>query len=286
MATNSAANNGGASSFSQREINIKWTDEISLLFIELYLAQLDKENWVDKFLTKEGKLSVRTSFKEATGLDLTWKIFANHHHNLKTWYDCYNRLCKFTGVAIDHNTGIIIMEKEWWNDRIQENEVAKRFRKKPLAYKDLLEKLFSGTHIGIEDGWSVGNGPDVYHPQHGHEPGEQFDINTSSFIEDPDTSRGASNNDNQSDLSKAFCERSDAIKSAATEMSSALTSDVTMAARQLHQISEIEFGTSFYWDATKLLSEDEVARRWLIGIPENKFALLYLEQMIGRKHDE
>ncbi|VVA93667.1 unnamed protein product [Arabis nemorensis] len=76
--------------------------------------------------------------------------------------------------------------------------------------------------------------------------------------------RGASNNDNQSNLSKAFRERSDAIKSAASGMSSALTSD----------------------DATKLLSEDEVARRWLIGIPENKSALLYLEQMIGRKHDE
>lgn len=69
-------------------------------------------------------------------------------------------------------------------------------------------------------------------------------------------------------------------------MSSAFKSDVTMAARLLHQISEIEFGTSFYWDATKLLSENEVARRWLIGIPENKFALLYLEQMIGRKRDE
>ncbi|CAN8288388.1 unnamed protein product [Cochlearia groenlandica] len=214
------------------------------------------------------------------------------------------------------------MEKEWWDERIQETEVAKRFRKKSLANKDLLERLFSGTHIGVEDGWSVGNGPDVYRPQHDYEDGVQFDLNTSYGIEDPSGSlptsqdeqipnvnttpkttqprpeeqphhesqhkrkRGASNIDNQSDLSKAFRERSDAIKLAASEMSSALTPDVTVAARRLHQIPEIEFGSSFYWAATNLLSTDDVTRRWFLGIPENKLAILYLEQMIGRKHNE
>jgi len=73
---------------------------------------------------------------------------------------------------------------------------------------------------------------------------------------------------------------------AATEMSSVMTSDVTMAARRIHQNSEIEFGSIFYSDANNLLSNDEVARRWFIGIQEKKFALLYLNQMIGRKHDE
>ncbi|EFH50451.1 hypothetical protein ARALYDRAFT_326729 [Arabidopsis lyrata subsp. lyrata] len=126
----------------------------------------------------------------------------------------------------------------------EEQDVAKRFRKRCLANEDLLEILFSGAHIGVEDGCK--------------------------------RKRGASNIDNQSDLSKAFRERSDAIKLAAAEMSSALTSDVTMAARRMHQISEIEFGSTFYWDANKLLSNDEVARRWFLGIPENKFALLYL----------
>jgi len=98
--------------------------------------------------------------------------------------------------------------------------------------------------------------------------------------------RGASNIDNRTDLSKAFPERSNAITMAATEMSSVMTSDVTMAARRIHQNSEIEFGSTFYSDANNLLSNDEVARRWFIGIQENKFALLYLDQMIGRKHDE
>lgn len=194
--------------------------------------------------------------------------------------------------------------------------MAKRFRKKSLANKDLLEKLFSGTRIGVEDGWSVGNGSDVYRSR--YETEVQFDANASSASECPDVStptppfiplstpvdesnenlhsepntihpapnttihpssaerahpdqrskrkRGASNIDNQSDLSKAFRERSDAIKLAASEMSSALTSDVTTAARRLHQIPEIEFGTSIYWDATSLLSANEVARRWFIGI--------------------
>ncbi|KAH0932056.1 hypothetical protein HID58_009794 [Brassica napus] len=288
----------------------------------MFLLQLDKENWVDKSLTKEGKLRVRKNFKEATGFDLAWKNFANHLRNLKTWYDCYNRLCKYTGVTVDRITGVINMEDEWWNDRIQENDVARRFKKKSLANEDLLEKLFSGTHIGVEDGWSVGNGPDVYRPQHGYETGTQFDINTSFVSDDPDVlfstsldgqtqnmestpttihtpsderpnheqrnkrKRGAANIDSQSDLSKAFRERSDAIKNAALEMSSALTSDITIAARRLHQIEAIEFGTPFYWDATNLLSTNESARRWFLGIQESKFALLYLEQMIGRKHDD
>lgn len=64
--------------------------------------------------------------------------------------------------------------------------MARRFKKKSLANEDLLEKLFSGTHIGVEDGWSVGNGPDVYRPQHGYETGTQFDINTSFVSDDPD----------------------------------------------------------------------------------------------------
>ena len=148
--------------------------------------------------------------------------------------------------------------------------MARRFKKKSLANEDLLEKLFSGTHIGVEDGWSVGNGPDVYRPQHGYETGTQFDINTSFVSVDRDVllstaldgqtqnmestpttihtpsderqnheqrnkrKRGAANIDSQSDLSKAFRERSDAIKNAALEMSSALTSDITIAARRLH----------------------------------------------------
>ncbi|KAJ4917533.1 hypothetical protein Rs2_03083 [Raphanus sativus] len=205
------------------------------------------------------------------------KNFANHLRNLKTWYDCYNRLCKYTGVTVDR----------------------------------------------VEDGWSIGNGPDVYRPQHGYETGTQSDMNTSFVSDDPDVmfstsldgqtqnmestpttihtpsderqnheqrnkrKRGAANIDNQSDLSKAFRERSDAIKhSALEEISSALTSDITIAARRLHQNEEIEFGTSFYWDATNLLSTNDSAKKMVLGIPENKFALLYLEQMIGRKHDD
>lgn len=62
---------------------------------------------------------MRKNFKEATGFDLAWKNFANHLRNLKTWYDCYNRLCKYTGVTVDRITGVINMEDEWWNDRIQ-----------------------------------------------------------------------------------------------------------------------------------------------------------------------
>ncbi|CAH2034913.1 unnamed protein product, partial [Thlaspi arvense] len=230
--------NSGAASSSQRET------KFLRMFIEMFLAQLDKENWVDKSLTKEGKLSVRKSFKEATGFDLVWKNFSNHLHNLKLWYDCYNQLSKYTGVT-EH-----------------ENNVAKRFRKKPLANEDLLDRLFSGTRIGVEDGWSVGNGPDLYRPQHANETETQFDMNTSYVNDDPEVlfstpldgqtestqstpnpvhpssaerpnndqrnkrKRGASANDSQSDLSKAFPERSDAIKLAASEMSSALTSDV------------------------------------------------------------
>ncbi|KAG7537124.1 Ubiquitin-like domain superfamily [Arabidopsis suecica] len=281
---------------SQRELIVKWTDKVSRTFIELLLAQLDKENWVEKSLTREGKLSVRKSFKEATGFDLVWKNFANHLHNLKLWYDCYRRLRKFTGISVDHSTGIITMDQEWWDARIQEQDVAKRFRKRGLANEDLLERLFSGGHIGVEDGWSVGNGRDVYRPQHTYDTRGQFDMNTTYVGEDsyvplstpPDEQnqnnqstqgtinppsdershseqrgkrkRGASNIDNQSDLSKAFRERSDAIKLAAAEMSSALTSDVTMAARRMHQISEIEFGSTFYWDANKLLSNDEIVQ--------------------------
>ncbi|KAG7583611.1 Nucleic acid-binding OB-fold [Arabidopsis suecica] len=178
----------------------------------------------------------------------------------------------------------------------EEQDVAKRFRKRGLANEDLLERLFSGAHIGVEDGWSVGNGRDVYRPQHTYDTRGQFDMNTTYVGEDsyvplstpPDEQnqnnqstqgtinppydershseqrgkrkRGASNIDNQSDLSKAFRERSDAIKLAAAEMSSALTSDVTMAARRMHQISEIEFGSTFYWDANKLLSNDEIVQ--------------------------
>lgn len=62
---------------------------------------------------------MRKSFKEATGFDLVWKNFANHLHNLKLWYDCYRRLRKFTGISVDHSTGIITMDQEWWDARIQ-----------------------------------------------------------------------------------------------------------------------------------------------------------------------
>lgn len=182
--------------------------------------------------------------------------------------------------------------------------------------------MFSSTHIGVQDGWPVGNGPDVYRPQHGYDTETEFHVSTSNGNENLEESlpnslheqtdnpcptssanhpfpagasptnqqnkrkRATSNIDNTSHLSEVFRERSEAIKLAACEMSSALTSDVTMAARRVHQISEIAFGSSFYWDVNRLLSTDEVARRWLIGIPENKFALCYLEQMIGRKHNE
>lgn len=183
--------------------------------------------------------------------------------------------------------------------------------------------MFSSTHIGVQDGWSVGNGPDVYRPQHGYDESMEFHVGTPYENDDlegslpnsipvrsenpcptsntnhplpsgvsPPTNqrnkrkRATSNDDNLSDLSIVFRERSEAIKLAAGEMSSALTSDVTMASRRILQIPEIEFGSSFYWDVTKLLSTDETARKWLLGISENEFALRYLEQIIGRKHNE
>lgn len=186
----------------------------------------------------------------------------------------------------------------------------------------MLEKVFSGSHIGAKDGWSVGNGPDVYRPQYGYDTEMQFNTGTTSQNEKVDGSlpnmvneqgddqscptsganpplpAGGNNHPNKrkrttsnigsssSELSTVMRERSDAIKLAACEMSSALTSDVTMASRRLHQISEIEFGSSFYWDATTLLSANETVRRWLIGISENDHALRYLEHVIGRKHNE
>lgn len=83
------------------------------------MLEQEKENWVEKYLTKEGKLSVIKSFREATGHTLLWKSFRNHLTNQKTWYDCYNQLCKFTGITIDDNTGQINMDKEWWDDQIK-----------------------------------------------------------------------------------------------------------------------------------------------------------------------
>ncbi|VVA94461.1 unnamed protein product [Arabis nemorensis] len=76
------------------------------------------------------------------------------------------------------------MDKEWWAERGKGNSVAKRFRKKALANQELLERLFSGTRIGVQDGWSVGSGPDVYRPQHGYDNDMEFQTNTSNQAED------------------------------------------------------------------------------------------------------
>ncbi|KAF8116623.1 hypothetical protein N665_0016s0053 [Sinapis alba] len=222
-------------------------DDLARIFLNLLILEQEKKNWVDKYLTKEDRTTVINSFKEATGYALVWNSYKNHLTNQKTWYDYYN----------------------WLFNKTRENLAAGRFHCKTLANQDLLEKVFSVSHIGTKDGWSVGNGPDVYHHQYGYNIEMQFNTRTTSqnqdangslpnMVNEQDDDQSSSNIDNSSsELSTVMQERSDRIKLASCEMSSVLTSDLTMASRRLHQILETEFCSSFYWDATKLISENE-----------------------------
>jgi len=44
--------------------------------------------------------------------------------------------------------------------------------------------MFTGSHIGVQDGWWVGNGPDVYRPQRTYDTQGQVDMNTTYVGED------------------------------------------------------------------------------------------------------
>lgn len=86
------------------------------MFLEMFVAQQDEENWKETYLTKEGKDEVISKFSDATGYELNWKNFKNHYDTLRGWYNAYKRLCKKTGVHVN-SSGEIEMDREWWEDR-------------------------------------------------------------------------------------------------------------------------------------------------------------------------
>lgn len=177
---------------------------------------------------------------------------------------------------------------------------AAHIQKRSLQDLDLLDRIFRDVLIGTADGWSIGNGPDGYVPVQDYtdtqteadetDIGEDCESNfrEPSSKEDPiqtDTmhpnvsarrKRKGSGSSGKSDISMAYDRRSETIKFAGEAMGS----DRERAVRRVHQLSDLEYNSSFYWDVMTLIENSETSRQMVLGLTNDEHLLNYLQRSI------
>ncbi|KAL1194213.1 hypothetical protein V5N11_035177 [Cardamine amara subsp. amara] len=79
---------------------------------------------------------------------------------LRNKWGSFKRLNNFTGVSVDHSTGVITMDTEWWDDREKEIKYAKDIKENGIPHMELMRRIFGRQ----------GSKPEAMYPTHAQGP--------------------------------------------------------------------------------------------------------------------
>uniref|UniRef100_A0A0D3DNE9 Myb/SANT-like domain-containing protein n=1 Tax=Brassica oleracea var. oleracea TaxID=109376 RepID=A0A0D3DNE9_BRAOL len=112
--------------------------------------------------------AIMDKFYEAFGINIPWRKFGIKYNTCKKQHESFKKLTQNRmGLGFD-STGFINMSEDWWNERCkgQEWPGARKFKDKPIANMDLMEKVFGTVYISGGEGWSAQQGEDVLDTKH------------------------------------------------------------------------------------------------------------------------
>ncbi|KAG2249407.1 hypothetical protein Bca52824_089035 [Brassica carinata] len=141
--------------------NLIWSDEQTRFFLQLRLDESLKGNIRKQMVNEAGRQVIVDKFYEAFGIKIPWSKFGIKYNTCKKQYDSFKKLTRNrTGLGFT-STGSINMSEDWWNERCKEWPGARKFKDKPIANMDLMEKVFGTVYISGGEGWSAQQGEEV-----------------------------------------------------------------------------------------------------------------------------
>ncbi|XP_056857519.1 uncharacterized protein LOC130506848 [Raphanus sativus] len=122
--------------------NLIWSDEQTRFFLQLRLDENLKGNVRKQMVNEAGRQAIMDKFYEAFGIKIPWRKFG------------------------------INMSDDWWNERCKEWPGARKFKDKPIANMDLMEKVFGTVYISGGEGWSAQQGEEALDTKHADDEDE------------------------------------------------------------------------------------------------------------------
>lgn len=137
-----------------------WDDTTTRIFLDLCIAEKEKQNYNSKGLTKIGWHNLYRNFKEETRRSYDTKQLQNKFNGLKRMYSLWrlqnDKAGPGGGGGWDKSSSTVTQDADGWDNQITETSAAEDFRGKALAHEDALAVIF-----GPKDGTnspSVGGG--------------------------------------------------------------------------------------------------------------------------------
>ncbi|KAH1122897.1 hypothetical protein J1N35_006057 [Gossypium stocksii] len=155
-----------------------WDDELTLIFCELCVNEVNAGNRPTTHLNSKGWENVVALFQAKTQKNYGKPQLKNKWDTLKKeWRLCRELLKDSTGIGWCPSKRTVDATEEWWAEKIQENPDFKGFKKKGIEPRlnDLMWQMFGGIVATGENAWAPSSGVLPSRVPMGHDtPNEGF----------------------------------------------------------------------------------------------------------------
>ncbi|KAH1057325.1 hypothetical protein J1N35_035390 [Gossypium stocksii] len=138
-----------------------WDDELTLIFCELCVNEVNAGNRPTTHLNSKGWENVVALFQAKTQKNYGKPQLKNKWDTLKKEWRLWKELLKdSTGIGWCPSKRTVDATKEWWAEKIQENPDFKGFKKKGIEPRlnDLMWQMFGGIVATGENAWAPSSG--------------------------------------------------------------------------------------------------------------------------------
>ncbi|KAH1066486.1 hypothetical protein J1N35_031473 [Gossypium stocksii] len=138
-----------------------WDDELTLIFCELCVNEVNAGNRPTTHLNSKGWENVIALFQAKTQKNYGKPQLKNKWDTLKKEWRLWRELLKeSTGIGWCPSKKTVDATEEWWAEKIQENPDFKGFKKKGIEPRlnDLMWQMFGGIVATGENAWAPSSG--------------------------------------------------------------------------------------------------------------------------------
>ncbi|KAK8317986.1 hypothetical protein V6Z12_A13G144900, partial [Gossypium hirsutum] len=140
---------------------VVWDDELTLIFCELCVNEVNAGNRPTSHLNSKGWENVIALFQAKTKKNYGKSQLKNKWDTLKKEWRLWRELLKeSTGIGWCPSKKMVDVTKEWWSEKIQENPDFKGFKNKGIEprFNELMWQMFGGIVATRENALAPSSG--------------------------------------------------------------------------------------------------------------------------------
>ncbi|KAF9612151.1 hypothetical protein IFM89_038339 [Coptis chinensis] len=140
------------------QVRANWTPEWHKLFIDICLQQVRKGNRPKTHLNRQGWKELCKEFSRKTGVTYDKRQLKNHWDNTKDAWKAWHKLIFNIGAVWDPITRKMNSSDDFWDDYLERNPSAARYRNQTLPHCQELDYIFGGTTAIGDFQWKRNSG--------------------------------------------------------------------------------------------------------------------------------